>query len=149
MAQFLKSVTLTAPSVDPDIAEAETFQMTAALTWGGGHGGNESVALYFEYGTVSGGPYNTIPSSGSELTTADTNPATVTASPSSITVTGVGAGTYYVRARGVGTSTFSSSEQLVTVSAGAVTGDLDATDVTDTAALAGDVLVQGVLVVAL
>jgi len=144
MATLFSSITLSAPSVDPDIAETETFQMTAVPVWGGGgHGGNEQVDVYFEWGTVSGGPYGTIPASGSELTTADTNPVSVTASPTSATVTGVGAGTYYVRVRGVAGVTDSSAEQLVTVSAGAVTGDLAATDVTDTAALAGDVLVQG------
>ena len=147
MAQLLQSVTLSAPSTDPNVDSGNSFSMTAALTWGGGHGGNESVDLHFEYSTSPGGPYSDVPASGSELTTANTNPASVTGSPVSITVAGAGAGTYYVRVRGIGSSSFSSVEQVVTVNAGAITGTLSAQESgVDIASMLGVVPASGLLV---
>ncbi|WP_286237979.1 hypothetical protein [Neptuniibacter halophilus] len=148
MAQSLQSVSLTSPASDPNIDTGNSFTMSAAMTWGGGHGGNETVELHFEYSSTSGGPYADIPVSGSELTTSSTNPVSVTSSPASITVSGSGAGTYYVRARGIGGSTFSSAEQVVTVNQGAITGSLNAQESgSDTASASGSVLLNGSLAV--
>ena len=149
MATLLASCTLTAPSSDPSISTGQSFTMTAALTWSGGHGGNEGADVTFEYSTTPGSGFTTIPASGTTLSTADTNPATgIVASPVSITVDGDGADTYYVRAVAAASSTFTSSEQTVTVSAGAITGTMAVTETgADTASASGDVLVAGDLAV--
>jgi len=129
MATLLASVSLDAPTTDLNLAETDTFTMTAGLTWSGGHGGNETATTYFEWSTTSGSGFATIPASGLELTTADTNPASLTSSPASITVTCVGQGTYYLRMRAVGSSSFTSAEQVLTVNAAAGVDDLLADDI--------------------
>ena len=144
MAIAFAGISLGAPVGDPAINAGGTFTMQADLTWSGGHGGNEATDVYYEYATVSGGPYVSIPTSGSELSAAVASPVSgVIASPVSTTITGEGAGTYYVRVRGVAAATFSSAEQEVTVAAAAATVDgtftLDDDTVSSSATLATDI----------
>lgn len=142
MVQTVASCTLTAPTTDPNVGAGSSFTMTAALTWSG-HGGAERVSVFFEWSTSSGGSYSTIGASG-VLTTTNTNPASTTTSPVSISVTGVTPGTYWVHARAVGSSTFTSASQQVTVKLGSITGSLAAVGSgSDSTAISGGVTVAG------
>ena len=114
------SVTLDLPSSDPAIDEGLTFAMQGDVA-DALHGGMDyDMHWQYDQGT---GTWIDIPSSGSELTTADTNPAAslVDEVEHTITVTGAGAGTYSVRVQTVdnneGGATDTSGTQTVTVSA--------------------------------
>jgi hypothetical protein len=103
MATNLTSVTLTAPSVDPDIPVDSSFVMTITGGYSGG-GGVTSHDFYWEWdqGIDS---WQAIPASGGSagLYTNDTNPLTgkTTTDPETITVYGDAAGVFKIRAHGV------------------------------------------------
>lgn len=118
MAQNLSTLTITDPTVDPNIAESGTFTFEVTPTFNGG-GGINSYDLDFQYDQGTGS-WTTIPASSGGLTTSNTNPITGLAvnTPSSITVTGVTTDTYSIRVVGTGGSNPTSNEQTVTVGGG-------------------------------
>ena len=114
------SVDLTQPASDPNINEAATYAQEGDGTEAALGGLDYDMHFQYDQGTST---WIDIPSSGSELTTADTNPILghSTKGTTSITVTGVGAGTYSVRIQTVdnndGGALDTSGTQTVTVSA--------------------------------
>ena len=115
-------VTLTQPASDPNINEAQTYTQEGDVA-DALHGGMD-YDMHFEYdpGTST---WIDIPSSGSELTTAATNPIPNhgVKGTTAITVTGAGAGVYEVRVRTIdnneGGAEDLSNTQTVTVNAAA------------------------------
>lgn len=95
----VSSVVLDLPSSDPNIDESQSFTMQATVN-DALHGGMD-YDMHFQYRLLPSGSFADIPSSGSELTTADTNPILnhTVKGATSITVTGAGAGSYEVRVR--------------------------------------------------
>ena len=116
MARNLSSLTISQPSVDPDISVSGTFTFEVTPGFAGG-GSVNAYDLNFEYDQGTGS-WIDIPASSGGLTTSDTNPiaSTTSVDPTSITVTGVTADGYSIRvtndSRGV-----TSGTQTVTVSA--------------------------------
>ena len=114
------SVALTQPSSDPNIDQGQTFTMGAQIT-SALHGGLDyDIHYQWDQGIAT---WVDIPSSGADLTTADTNPE-ISASDSAehtITITGVNASTSNVRIRTVdhndGDNEDLSGTQAVTVNA--------------------------------
>ena len=114
------SVTLTAPSSDPNINEGQTFAMTGDVA-DANHGGMD-YDMHWQYDQGIGS-WIDIPSSGSELTVPAPNPILNhgTKGTTSKTITGVGAGTYSVRIQTIdnndGSAVDTSGTQTVTVNA--------------------------------
>lgn len=120
MAKTLNSISLDAPSspVSAAVSDTFSFQGTPGFTGTGG------VNRYdWKWEVDSGGGYVTIASSGTGLTTSDTNPLVNSNSQTanSITVTCTDAGSYTIRMAGApatgGSYTVFSSTQSVTVTA--------------------------------
>lgn len=116
------SVTLTAPSSDPNIDEGQTFTMTGDVA-DASHGGMDyDMHWQYDQGTST---WIDIPASGSELTVPAPNPILnhIVKGTTSKTITGVGAGTYQVRIQTIdnndGGATDTSGTQTVTVNAAA------------------------------
>ena len=115
-------VTLTQPASDPGIDESQTYTQEGDVA-DALHGGMD-YDMHFQYdqGIAS---WIDIPSSGSELTTAATNPILnhSVKGTTAITVTGEGAGVYEVRVRTIdhnaGDGEDLSGTQTVTVNAAA------------------------------
>ena len=129
MPKVLNSISLDAPSSPVSANQTDTFAFTGTP----GFSGSGGVQRYdWKWEVDSGGGYVTIASSGTGLTTADTNPLINTNSQSanSITVTCTDSGTYTIRMVGAPTSggsyTIISATQSVTVAAGAQTLTQDA-----------------------
>jgi hypothetical protein len=140
MAKVLNSISLDAPSspVVTTVGQTFSFQGTPGFTGSGG------VQRYdFKWEVDSGGGYVTIASSGTGLTTSDTNPLINTNSQSanSITVTASTGGTYTIRMSGAPTSggsyTVTSSTQTVTVVVLPTVTTTTATNITSTSADSG------------
>ena len=135
MARVLNSISLDAPTSDPNALVGATFSFDGTP----GFSGTGGVQRYDFYWQVDdGGGYVTIAASGTGLTTADTNPLvnTNSATQNSITVTCSAAGTYTVRMAGASTSggaidTFSST-QAVTVTALEINADAGAYSISGT-----------------
>lgn len=121
MAKVLDSVTLVAPSGDPNINEAQTFVMTGSWT-ATGHGGS-NVDLFYQYKIGAGGSWGNIPSSDGLSVPDNTEEAASDATEYNRTITGNTAATYYVRMRAYDNDNtiekFSPEEQIVTVNAAA------------------------------
>ena len=127
MAKVLTDITVDNPTGAISVAPSDTFAFTGTpvLTGGGG------VQRYdFKWEVDSGGGYVTIASSGTGLTTADTNPVINTNSQSanSITVTCTDAGTYTIRMVGAPTSggsytVISATRSVTVLNAYAITAD--------------------------
>lgn len=120
MARVLSSITVDQPTdaITPAVDDTFTFEGTPGFTGSGG------VTRYdFKWEVDAGAGYVTIASSGTGLTTADTNPLvnSNSASANSITVTVAEAGTYTIRMVGApatgGSYTVISATRSVTVSA--------------------------------
>ncbi|MGW8301315.1 MAG: hypothetical protein ACWGNO_04560 [Desulfobacterales bacterium] len=109
MSSNLSGVVLSAPSVDPNIDEGQSFTMTIYGTYSGG-GGASAHDMYLEWdqGIDS---WQAIPSSGALNSAQQTSyVGTMTlwdsGNPISITVNGDTAGTYKIRAHGYRGSDF-------------------------------------------
>lgn len=122
----VSSVALTQPSSDPNINESDTFVMGGQITKAT-HGGIDADMHWQWDQGLGDSPANfvDIPTSGADLTTADTNPLAGVGDEAehTITVTGVNAGSYFVRVETIdnndsGASDVSAS-QAVTVNAAA------------------------------
>lgn len=114
------SVTLTAPSSDPNINEGGTFTMTGDVA-DANHGGIDyDMHWQYDQGTST---WIDIPTSGSELSVPASNPILGhnVKGTTSKTITGEGAGTYEVRIRTIdnndGGAEDLSGTQTVTVNA--------------------------------
>ena len=127
MAKVLTSISFDNPTGPLSIAPSDTFSFTGTPTLTGGGG----VQRYdWKWEVNDGGGYVTIASSGTGLTTADTNPIINTNSQSanSITVTATDAGSYTIRMAGAPTSggsytVFSSTQTVTVLNAYAITAD--------------------------
>lgn len=121
------SVALTQPASDPNIDETQTFVMGGQITKATHGGIDADMHWQFDQGLGdSPANYIDIPASAGGLTTADTNPLASVGDEAehTITVTGVTAGSYFVRIETIdnndsGASDVSAS-QAVTVNAGGV-----------------------------
>lgn len=121
------SISITQPSGDPNINEGNTFTF-GVTNVSAAHGGMD-YDLYFQWDQGLGDSpanYVTIPVSGGDLTCPDADllNQTVKDGEISVTITGVNAGTYYIRGRTVdhndGDAEDLTGTQVVTVnSAGA------------------------------
>lgn len=118
----VSSVTLTAPSSDPNINEGQTFAMTGDVL--DANHGSMDYNMHWQYDQGIGS-WIDIPSSGSELTVPAPNPILnhTVKGVTSKTITGAGEGTYSVRIQTIdnndGSAVDTSGTQTVTVNAAA------------------------------
>ena len=73
MATNITGVTMTAPTTTVNLDAGDTFQMSGQILTAGGGGWNESGDMYFEWDQGTGS-WETMPSSGSNLTCPTPNP---------------------------------------------------------------------------
>lgn len=147
MSKTLSSITVNSPSGSVSAAVNDTFSFQGTP----GFSGTGGVSRYdWKWEVDSGGGYVTIASSGTGLTTFDTNPVTNSNSQSanSITVTCTDAGSYTIRMAGApatgGSYTVFSATRSVTVSQAARTGSMAAVESgADTFAGAGTIAIAG------
>lgn len=146
---IINSISITQPSGDPNIDEAQTFTFGVTNVVAA-HGGTD-YDLYFEWDQGLGdssGNYVTIPVSGGELTCPDADLLGQSNKDSeiSVTVTGVNAGTYYIRGRTVDNNDGGAEDltgtQVITVNAASGEDALLADDVESASEVTTPVLGQ-------
>lgn len=104
MPRIVDSIALDSPASDPNINETQTFTMDGTLTTSGSHAIDVNVHWEWDQGLGdSDANYADIPASSAALTIGGTNPENnySNANLTAQTITGVTAGSYFVRIRTV------------------------------------------------